>query len=334
MMGPQMNDRLIIVGGGWAGKTIASTLLSESGLDIVGFVEDKPPSDKIIVSNNNGGAPFPVLGHSRNLVKIAKEHNADSVVIAITHDRDDHLFFQIIKCYEEGITVHEMPDLYAKYTHKIPVHHVNHHWIAPKLSAPTHDLYDIFHDSCNYLISLFGFVCVFLPILPLMAIAIKLDSKGPVFFKQKRVGKRGRQFNLLKFRTMIDNAHKNGTAWTAKDDDRITRVGKWLRRYRLDELPQLINVLIGDMALIGPRPEAVELVEKFNKEIPFYEYRYLVLPGATGWAQVNYENTCSVEGALEKLQYDLYWIKNRSFWLDLKIIFKSFKVMLTGFGAV
>ena len=133
---------------------------------------------------------------------------------------------------------------------------------------------------------------------------------------------------------MVNNADKLGTKWTLKDDERITKIGKWLRKFRFDELPQLINVLKGDMGLIGPRPEAVELVQTFKEEIPFYEYRYLVKPGITGWAQVNQGSTASVEESLEKLQYDLYWIKNRSFWLDLKIIFKSIKVIFTGFGAV
>lgn len=133
---------------------------------------------------------------------------------------------------------------------------------------------------------------------------------------------------------MTKDAEKTGSHWTSKNDTRITRVGKFLRKYRIDEVPQLLNVLKGDMALIGPRPEAIKLVERFKQEIPFYEYRYLVRPGITGWAQVCYENTCSVEGALEKLQYDLYWIKNRSILLDFRIIFKSIKVMLTGYGAV
>jgi len=133
---------------------------------------------------------------------------------------------------------------------------------------------------------------------------------------------------------MIQGADLNGDAWTTKNDKRITRVGRLLRKFRLDELPQLINVLRREMALIGPRPEASELVRKFREEIAFYDYRYLVRPGITGWAQVNYSNTCSVDGALEKLQYDLYWIKNRSFWLDMKIIFKSIRVVLTGYGAV
>lgn len=192
--------------------------------------------------------------------------------------------------------------------------------------------YVFFYNVINYLLCLVGCLSA-LPLFPIIAWLIRLDSKGSVLFKQRRVGIHGKTFVLLKFRTMYET-DESGAAWTVKNDARITRVGAWLRKYRLDELPQLINILKGDMALIGPRPEAAELAELFRKEIPFYEYRSLVKPGITGWAQVNHGNTCSLEGAREKLQYDLYWIKNRSFWIDLKIIVKSIKVVLTGFGAV
>lgn len=336
-----MNKSLIIVGAGWAGKTIASVIARDDPSKIIGFVDDRfgegsseKPGDSIVISNGNGGVPVKVLGRSSDLIRLVREHGAQGVVIAITHDRADHLLSQVVKCYEEDIAVYEMPELFAKLTRKVPVQHINRRWVIPNLAAPPNNLYTFFHDATNYVLGLLGLLFAFVPFFPIAALLIKLDSKGPVFYRQKRVGKKGSVFELLKFRTMRQNADRQGTAWTTKDDDRITRVGRWMRKYRLDELPQLVNVLKGEMALIGPRPEAVDLVELFRQQIPFYEYRYLVRPGITGWAQVNYENTCSVEGALEKLQYDLYWIKNRSFWLDLKIIFKSAKVMLTGFGAI
>lgn len=328
-----MDKRYIIVGAGWAGQTIASALVIKNPKQVVGFVDDQDLSEKIVVSNGNGGFAAPVLGHSKNLLEIVKQHRAENIIIAVTHSREDHLLSQIVECYENGISVHEMPDIYAQLTRKIPVRHLNHHWVLPRLTAPRRGPYPFFRDLYNYLIGLVGFAFLLVPLFPLIAAAIKIDSEGSVLFRQQRVGRNGKIFTLLKFRTMQKDASQNGTAWTAKNDHRITRVGRWLRKYRLDELPQFINILKGDMALIGPRPEAVELVNQFKKQIPFYEYRYLVRPGITGWAQVNYENTCSVEGALEKLQYDLYWIKNRSLLLDFKIIFKSIKVVLTGFGA-
>lgn len=329
-----MNRRLIIVGAGWAGKTIASVLLKRHPEKLLGFVDDVSREDHIIVSNGNGGAPLPILGHSRDLIKIVQQNQAEGVVLAVTHNRQDHLLEQVVKCYEDGIPVFEMPELYANLTHRIPVHHIKHQWIVPKLTEPPHDYYTLFHDLTNYLLSLFGLTCFFLPLFPIIAIAIKFDSRGPIFFKQKRVGKKGRIFTLLKFRTMRKNA-ENGTAmWASEEDTRITRVGRILRKFRLDELPQFLNVLKGDMALIGPRPERPEFVQKLEQQIPFYHYRHLVRPGITGWAQVKYPYGNSVEDALEKLQYDLYWIKNRSFLLDLRIIFRSIKVILTGFGAV
>jgi len=186
----------------------------------------------------------------------------------------------------------------------------------------------------DYFISAILLVFVFIPLWPLIALAIKLDSKGSIYFYQKRFGLNGRRFTLLKFRTMTEKARKEGAAWTTKDDVRVTRVGKILRKYRIDELPQLINVFRGEMALVGPRPEAIELVALFKREIPFYEYRYLVKPGLTGWAQVNYINTSSIDGALEKLQYDLYWIKNCSLWLHFRVLLRSVRVVLTGYGSV
>lgn len=329
-----MNNRFVIVGAGWAGRTIASIIETKTPKRIIGFIDDTMHGSnrEIVISNGNGGAAIPSLGHSENLLQIIKQNRGSSVIIAITHDRKDYLLSQIIQCHKNKISVYEMPEVFEKLTKKIPVQHLSHHWILPNLTKRPHNFYNLFHNLVNYLLSLLGLLFVFLPTLPVIALLIKLDSPGPIFYRQKRAGKNGLPFVILKYRTMKTNADKEGSAWTFKGDMRITQLGRWLRKYRLDELPQLLNVLKRDMALIGPRPEAVELVDNFKKEIPFYEYRYLVRPGITGWAQVNYENTCSVDGALEKLQYDLYWIKNRSFGLDLKIIFKSIKVMLTGFG--
>lgn len=329
-----MDKRFIIVGTGWAGTTIASALLAKNPANLIGFVDDKPRDIKIIIPNGGKDYEVPVLGPSNQLLSLLKKFNGNSVVLARCDDREEALLGQIVACHENGIPIYEMPDLYARLTQKIPVRHIDHQWIIPNLTTPPNDLYSFLHDATNYFFTLVGLVSVLLPLLPLISLAIKLDSPGPVFYRQRRPGKNGHPFYLLKFRTMQQNADKEGAAWTTKGDTRITRVGKWLRKFRLDELPQFINVLKGDMSLIGPRPEPEESVKLFKSEIPFYEFRHLVRPGITGWAQVNYMNTSSIEGAVEKLQYDFYWIKNRSLLLDLKIIFKSIKVILTGFGSV
>jgi exopolysaccharide biosynthesis polyprenyl glycosylphosphotransferase len=328
-----MEHRWVIVGAGWAGKTIAAALASRN-IEIVGFVEDNPAAETVAIAVGEGERAVPILGSSKDLVGIIQKHGASHVVIAITHNRSDNVLRQTVKCFEAGIPVYEMPDLYAHILHKIPVEHVKHQWIIPHLSAPKSNVYKFFHDTGSYLISLFGFLFLFLPLYPFIAAGIKIVSPGPVLYSQERVGKRGAVFTLFKFRTMVENAENGKAQWAQEGDVRITSIGRFLRKFRLDELPQFINVLKGDMSLIGPRPERPEFVDALAQQIPFYSYRHLVRPGITGWAQVNYYYGNSKADALEKLQYDLFWIKNRSFWLDLQIIFKSIKVIFTGFGAV
>jgi lipopolysaccharide/colanic/teichoic acid biosynthesis glycosyltransferase len=173
-----------------------------------------------------------------------------------------------------------------------------------------------------------------LPLIGLIAAAIKLDSKGPVFFKQDRCGEDCRVFQLYKFRSMVDNAEAHcGPRWATEDDRRVTRVGKMLRKYRVDEIPQLWNVLKGDMSFVGPRPERPEFVKRLGEKIPYYLERHTVKPGITGWAQVSYRYGSSVEDSLEKFKYDLFYIKNMSLAMDLMIMFKTAKIVLLSRGA-
>jgi exopolysaccharide biosynthesis polyprenyl glycosylphosphotransferase len=177
------------------------------------------------------------------------------------------------------------------------------------------------------------FIFLSLPILglllPFLALAVHLDSPGPVFYRQLRSGRAGKPFSIIKFRTMVVDAEKDGRArWATENDPRITRVGRFLRKTRLDELPQLINILKGDMSLVGPRPERPEFIEELQQAIPFYRVRLLVKPGLTGWAQIHYDYGNSVEDALIKLQYDFYYIRYWSLWLDLYTLFKTVYVVL------
>ena len=175
-------------------------------------------------------------------------------------------------------------------------------------------------------------LCLVSPVMLLTAIAIKLDSPGPVFYSQFRTGQNMKPFRVYKFRSMYQDAEKRGVQWASERDPRITKVGNFIRLVRIDELPQLWNVLRGDMSMIGPRPERPEFDEKLANEIPHYAVRYIVKPGITGWAQVIYPYGASVEDAYEKLSYDLYYIKNYSFWLDIAIVFKTLRVVLLGKG--
>jgi len=173
-----------------------------------------------------------------------------------------------------------------------------------------------------------------LPILAIAALAIKLEDRGPIFFRQERVGRGGRKFTCCKLRSMRPDAEKDGLArWASEDDPRVTRVGRVLRKYRIDELPQLFNVLRSEMSLVGPRPERPCFVEKLKAEIPQYNLRHIVDPGITGWAQVNYRYCASVEESRRKLQFDLYYVKNRSLLLDATILAKTVRVVLLGVGA-
>jgi exopolysaccharide biosynthesis polyprenyl glycosylphosphotransferase len=171
------------------------------------------------------------------------------------------------------------------------------------------------------------------PFILVISLLIKIDSRGPIFYKQERVGERGKIFKLLKFRSMVENAENNGPVWAQQEDKRITRVGRAIRKWRLDEIPQMFNVLKGDVSFVGPRPERAYFVEKLREEIPFYNQRFFVKPGITGLAQVKYQYGASKEDALEKLKYDLYYIKNLSVLFDLLIIFETIKVVLSGKGA-
>lgn len=323
--------RFVIVGAGWAGETIAEAILRHGKAEIVGFLDDKcgELTDPTIL-----GEPIKILRDTRSIGEVLQEEGVTDLVVAVTHDKKDHLLKGVMEAFESNIRVHQMPDLYGQLTGKVPLKHIDEHWIAPHLQSPENGLGSMVVLVLDYCLTLLLFLFLFIPVFPFVAILIKLSSQGPVFFLQKRVGYRGKRFTIFKLRTMAHLARRHGASWTTVDDARITKLGAFLRKYRIDELPQLWNVLKGDMALIGPRPEAVDLVSKYRKEIPFYEFRYLVKPGITGWAQVKYKNTCSVDGALEKLQYDLYWIKKLSPLLHLKVAIKTVRVTLTGFGSV
>jgi lipopolysaccharide/colanic/teichoic acid biosynthesis glycosyltransferase len=171
-----------------------------------------------------------------------------------------------------------------------------------------------------------------LPIALFTAVVIKLESSGPIFYRQERVGKNGRPFNVMKFRSMRADAEKAGPVWASKDDDRTTRVGKIIRKLRIDEIPQFWNILRGEMDFVGPRPERPHFVSQLAEEIPYYEQRHLIAPGLTGWAQIKYPYGASVEDARQKLQYDLYYIKNQSLVLDAIILFETIKIILFGRG--
>jgi exopolysaccharide biosynthesis polyprenyl glycosylphosphotransferase len=266
-----------------------------------------------------------VLGSVRNTLEIAKRHQVNTIVYSITHQLRVETFQILLDCQSSGIPIVQMPTLYEALTGRVPVQHVANDWLLPT-GLPGGQIslsYQIFVLIIDYLFCLLGGILVVV-IGPLLAALIKLDSVGPAFYAQTRLGQGGRPFKLVKFRSMIVDAEQiNGPQWATADDPRITRVGRVLRRMRLDELPQIINIVRGDIHLIGPRPERPEFYAELEEKIPFYSVRLAVKPGITGWAQIKYRYGGSVEDTLVKLQYDLYYIKNRSPLLDLKILLRT-----------
>jgi sugar transferase (PEP-CTERM system associated) len=226
----------------------------------------------------------------------------------------------------------DAPSFYELVHGKLMLEHITPSWIIFSSGFRRPIYFNICKRYIDIVLSLAG-LSLTLPFFPIIALAIKLDSPGPVFFRQIRVGNKEKMFNLYKFRSMRQDAEeKTGAIWAAKNDPRVTRLGSFFRKSRVDEIPQLYNVLRGDMSFVGPRPERPEFVEKLKQVIPYYSKRHFIKPGVTGWAQVRYPYGSSVEDAIEKLRYDLFYIKNLSPFLDTLIFFETIKVVLFGRG--
>jgi exopolysaccharide biosynthesis polyprenyl glycosylphosphotransferase len=324
---PQFRRRALIVGAGWAGRTIARAIHDNLSVDyeIVGFIDDDPRKQGQTIEG------VPVLGSHSKLVTLARGMDISEIVLAITKDLRGDMFQAIMDCNERGIQITPMPILYEQMTGRVAVEHVGNNWLVvlPIDGVSAFSPYMLLKRLADAIVSALG-LAFLLALLPFVALAIYLESPGPIFYSQKRMGRAGRAFELIKLRSMVPHAEQDGQPrWAGKNDKRVTRVGRFLRRTRLDELPQCFNVLRGEMSLIGPRPERPEFVAELQKRIPFYRSRLAVRPGLTGWAQINYHYGSSVDDALVKLQYDLYYIKRQSLYLDLMILLKTFGVVLS-----
>ncbi|MFA5124370.1 MAG: sugar transferase [Patescibacteria group bacterium] len=267
-----------------------------------------------------------------NLKKYCLDSNIDIVIADNSLHTDAVTAKKIFDCLSLGIDVHQLTDFYEIITQKVPVESIELGWFLENLTENSKKSYEILKRLIDILLSGIGLI-VTAPFVPLIALIIKLESPGPILFRQIRVGKNGKEFLAIKFRSMIENAEKNGAQWATKNDSRVTRFGRLMRKTRLDEIPQLLNILRGEMSLIGPRPERPEFIQSLSQEIPFYSERLLVKPGLAGWAQLlGPAYGGSKEETLEKLKYDLYYVKNRSLLLDLSIILKTIRVVLGGRG--
>jgi exopolysaccharide biosynthesis polyprenyl glycosylphosphotransferase len=265
-----------------------------------------------------------------DLKTLIENEMVSTVVLAGDFKNDPKILSELYQNLSK-INIFDLPSFSEKVNGKIPVRSIGEIWFLENLREESKSIYNIVKRLSDIILALILLI-VSLPFLPFIFLAVKFDSKGKFLFKQNREGETGNVFQAIKIRSMVSGAEKNGPQWASVEDSRITRVGSFLRKTRIDEIPQLFNVLKGEMSFIGPRPERPEFIKKLSQNIPFYNARQLVKPGLTGWAQVSFPYGASEEDALEKLQYDLYYIKNRSLGLDISILLKTIKTVLGGGG--
>jgi len=317
----RFSERAIIYGDGPLATALmqAVTGRSELGIRIVGFVGQTTPTVPGI----------PLL--NGDIDELVGQQGVRRVVVTMGDRRGKLPVEQLLRLKARGIHIQDGPDYYESVTGKIPLDSLRLSWL---LFSPGFHVRAALHLYKRLFSLVLGALAIVVtsPIMLLAAIAVRLDSPGPAIFRQKRVGENGYLFNIYKFRSMYDGSDKQQLTPAEHDDSRVTRVGKWLRRTRIDELPQLFNIVKGDMAFVGPRPFVPEQEMECAEKIPFYKERWLVKPGATGWAQINRGYNATLEDNREKLAYDLFYIKNVSFGLDLFIMFSTIKILLLGKG--
>ena len=323
----QLTVRVLVLGTGQVGHLISQLEpTSARPFQIIGFLDDAPGASEMVPDGHM------LLGKIQDLDVLVEETRPDIIVVAQLDRRGCFPTKPLLECRLRGIRVEDWPAFYEKATGKILVTAMRPSWLIFSDGFVKTPRTEIVKRLFDVSASLLG-VILSAPLMVIAAIAIKLESPGPVLYRQPRLGKNGCVFILNKFRSMRRDAEKEtGPIWSTEHDPRVTRIGAMLRRTRVDELPQLFNVLFGQMSFIGPRPERPEFVEKLQEQIPYYMERLAVKPGITGWAQVKYRYGSSIEDAVEKLQYDLYYIKNLSLFLDLLIVLNTVQVILFARG--
>lgn len=292
-------------------------------------------SENSPISKDGSGEEFKKFGIIQglnNLEKTIKSDLINTVVISPEAYQIPETIDIFYKSLEQKISFFNLASFYERITGKVPLGAINQIWFLENLSEGKKRGYELMKRVGDVIFGLL-FGAISLVFYPFIIIAMQIDSPGPIFYKQTRIGQMGKIFKLIKFRNMIPNAEaKTGAVWTSENDPRITRIGSFLRKTRLDEIPQLWTVVKGEMSLVGPRAERPEFHDILKRNIPFYEERYLIKPGLTGWAQINFHYGSSIKDAAEKLKYDLYYIKNRSLLLDLGIVLKTIRIALKQAG--
>ncbi|HVE56498.1 MAG TPA: TIGR03013 family XrtA/PEP-CTERM system glycosyltransferase [Pyrinomonadaceae bacterium] len=326
---PEIGEKILVVGTGQAARDTAEAVLErrDAGYRIVGFVTENgiKPQTKI--------GETTVIGTTEDLEIIVRNEKVDRIVIAVRERRGTFPTETLLKMSLTGdVNIEECTSFFERVTGQVHIDMLRPSWLIFAGRRKDTRLRTAIREIIHRGLGLIGLV-LSLPIAVLTAILIKLESKGAIFYRQERVGKNGKIIKVIKFRSMRTDAEKDGVPiWAIAGDDRVTRIGKIIRKIRVDEIPQFWNILKGEMSFVGPRPERPHFVAQLAEEIPFYEHRHLVAPGLTGWAQIKYPYGASVADARQKLQYDLYYIKNQSLALDLVIVFETVKTVLFGKG--
>jgi len=328
-LGPR--ERLLLVGTSAAAVALAKELHEhriELGVEIVGFVDPDPARVGMPLLNPG------IIGTVADIPSIVQNRHVDRVVVSLVDARGKLPMDDLLKMkLDRGVTFDHLPTVYEEYTGKIAVENLRPSWLIFSGGFKKTRVLAFAKRALDILAALVG-LALLSPVLGLVALGVRMTSKGPVLYHQQRVGKGGRVFTVHKFRSMRQDAEaETGAVWAQAKDTRITPIGGFMRRTRLDELPQLWNVLVGDMSMVGPRPERPEFVGQLTEQIPFYGLRHTVRPGVTGWAQVRYTYGASVEDSMEKLQYDLFYIKHMTIAFDLFVLFSTVKTVILRRGA-
>ncbi len=320
--------RRVIVAGVGKNANLIDTLLKRHtdrlGFKVIGYV---PVNEEEICVDRSK-----VIEHNMTFVQLSEIHDVDEIVIAVTDRRKGMPVEELLDCKMSGIDVIDLQTFFERQTGKIILDLLQPSWLIFSDGFGQGRIKDVSKRIFDLLASGILLLATF-PFMLITMVAIYLEDRGPVFYRQVRVGQNWKLIKVVKFRSMRIDAEKAGAQFAQKDDDRVTRVGKFIRKTRIDELPQLLNVFKGEMSFVGPRPERPEFVEDFSKNIPFYSERHRVKPGITGWAQIMYPYGSDEKDTIQKLQYDLYYVKNYSVFLDVTVLFQTAEVILWGKGA-
>jgi sugar transferase (PEP-CTERM system associated) len=322
------DERVLLMGTGDAGISLVRHILShpEYNMKVVGFIDEHGQDiGKSLVNPT-------ILGATQELEEIVARERIDRVVLSLKERRGGMPVRQLLNLKFAGVGVEDVHSCFERLSGRITLEHLSPSWLILSDGFKKSPLSLAVKRTVDILVSAVLLILVS-PLLPLVALAIYIESGGPIFFRQERVGHKGHEFELLKFRSMVQDAEKNGPQWAKQGDSRVTRVGRFIRKTRLDEIPQLFNVFKGEMSLVGPRPERDVFCKMLEEKIPFFNLRHSVRPGLTGWAQVRFRYGASLEDAKGKLELDLFYIKNLSLLVDLAILFETVKVVVLGRGA-